>query len=208
MSICTKAEATSWMLLLHSLLFVSASQAADDAIDLSCYKARELLNAYCGVQGCYRELLRRGDKEFPAYEAIFRDKEASPMQIAGAMSMVATVKGDRRRFHAYALRYLSHDAPEVRRGALYLLEKIGTEKDTPKLYPLMKDPGMRVRYTVPKTIAAIGGRRDLDKLNRMLQANTFEDGAHYRAKFETHRDAMKARLDTLDDAKGVVQPEP
>jgi hypothetical protein len=160
------------------------------------------------IKEAYAQLIRRGEKAFPSLVTVLSDEKATRSEVLTTLGVIARVKADRSRFHGHAVGFLRHSDPEVRWAAVKLLEQIGTEKDTATLYPMMTDPELVVRYAAPKAIAAIGGRRDLAKLNKLLQANKFQDGDDYRAKLEKYRDAMKKRLDALDKAKGVVRPEP
>ena len=156
----------------------------------------------------YAVLVRRGEKAFPTFEAILADKKATRSEVSRTLNVIAGVKADRRRFHGHAIRFLEHKDPQVRWGSLELLEQIGTEKDAPKLYAMMTDPELVVRYAAPKTIAAIGGPRDLAKLDALLKGDTYKNSAHYRAHLEKYRDVLKKRLDALEEAKKRDKTEP
>jgi HEAT repeat protein len=105
------------------------------------------------------------------------------------------MKCDTRRFALLGTKRLSDDDEGVRRLAAALLEKIGTERDTPPLIALLSDEEVTVQHQAAKALVAIGGTRDLIAMDAWLKKGT---GGNRHVESLRHvkecRDALELRL--------------
>jgi hypothetical protein len=121
-------------------------------------KIREILNAAFVFP--YGELIAMGEKVFPAYEAILAAPENS-REVQHIFFTLRQTKGDRRRFVEPALRALTHSNIHVREQAALLLGEIGTNTEASPLVALLSDKDSFVAKAAGKSLAAIGGPREV-----------------------------------------------
>lgn len=198
----TSVKSSYWSLLfLTCLMLMSPRHAkAENATDLSQRSVRSLLSGIEFKEG-RQELIRRGEKAFPALETILSDKEAMPVEIARIFVVLRYVKSDRSRFVKHAIRSLKQTDPEVRWHAVWLLEYIGTTKEARQVYELVSDSEMVVMYAAIKTTGAIGGPLQLANLNGLMKSLANGKDADLYTHVKKHHDQMKERLDALEKTK-------
>lgn len=156
---------------------------------------RRLLSGFQFKDEQFRPLLELEEAVFPAFEAILKDAKSDPQHVRRVFLTLARMKGDTRRFVLLSTEKLSDEDEGVRRLAAALLEKIGTERDTPPLIALLSDEEVTVQHQAAKTLVAIGGKRDLIAMDAWLKKGS---GGNRHADSLRHvkecRDALELRL--------------
>jgi HEAT repeat protein len=144
----------------------------------------------------------RGDKLFPVFERILKDKASEPRHIEGALRRITGLPNtDRKRFLEYAVDSLSHSDVLVRFAAIELLAQIGSASDAAPVVALLSDKEWTNGIAAAKALAAIGDKRTLAAMNAWLASSDVrwpmsgspnEDLRKHVAKY---RDALRGRLE-------------
>jgi hypothetical protein len=142
----------------------------------------------------YQTLLDMGERAFPAFEAILSDPKAKPFEVRGVFSIVGTVKADRRRFVEHAVRRLADADSGVRKSAVWVLERIGTAKEASPVVALLSDENKVTVHYAAKTLAAIGGPREVVAMDAWLLGASHRGDAHLRQHVKECRDKLQKRL--------------
>lgn len=148
-----------------------------------------------------RQLIQLGEKVFPAFEAILSDPKAKPHQVARIFGVLYAVKADRRRFLEHAVRGLANADSKTRWAAVELLGQIGTPAEASPVVALLSD-GNRVAdqvivYSAAKTLAAIGGPREVIAMDVWLLGASHRNDPQLRRHVAQCRDKLKERLDKM-----------
>jgi HEAT repeat protein len=136
-----------------------------------------------------------GEAAFPALEAIIADPKSRSEQVACALIVVRDAKGDRRRFVEPTVQRLADSTSDVRRYAVLALAMIGSDRDTAPVVALLSDEDVSVVYAAAKTLAAIGGRRDVVAMDVWLKTGNHREARGLRKDVKECRDALQKRLD-------------
>ena len=139
-----------------------------------------------------QRLIEMGEKAFPAYEAILADQKATPEEVARVFGVLCYVQADRCRFLKHALSRLRDADWGVRLSAVHLLREIGNAANGPAVVALLSDR-LEVAYAAAKTLAIIGGPRELEVMDAWLRGPS-QRGDELRQHVQKCRDALKERL--------------
>jgi HEAT repeats len=142
-------------------------------------------------------LVALGDRAFPAYEEILSDPERryGSMLFARTCILISKVKADRRRFVPILVGRLTDANIGIRHSAVDVLGDIGDERDAGTLLPLLSDDSMTVRSFAAKSLAKIGGKRELEGMNAWLKDGKHpEDGNYSLNIVKKCRDELEQRL--------------
>jgi HEAT repeat protein len=151
------------------------------------------------------ELERLGDRAFDVFEKLLGSTDTTPQEASRILFVIRQVNADRSRFVRTAVQHLAHKDPDVRWEAVQLLGKIGTAADASPVVALLSD-GEKVAdqvipYAAAKTLAAIGGRREVVAMDAWLLGASHRDDPHLRAHVKTCRDELQKRLEAAAKAK-------
>ncbi len=183
-----------------ALAFSDAAIAA--APPLTMEEERQIREALCW--GClddpeelkkYHYLLRVGEKAYPIYEAILSDPKVTPEAVTKVYLLIDGEKPGARRFREYAVTHLTHADPGIRADALILLKDIGSSVEASPAVALLSDEDVSVRYAAARTLAAIGGSREVVAMDAWLRGVTYRDKVEFRQHVKKCRDELKRRLD-------------
>ena len=161
---------------------------------------RELLNWFEGEGSDV--LIRRGEAAFDDFAEILSDNKAEVKHVERTFSILCNIKADRSRFHDLTLARLGDRRSDIRREAVRFLAHIGSEGDTAPVAVLLLDGETMVRYAAAKTLAAIGGKRDLivfDLIIRDADRHLDRDGkpvlnGHNVKHYTSCRETLEKRL--------------
>ena len=177
------------------LLFDGLGSAADAPLD-----EREILDALQSVDSKdgLTKLVRMGSSAFPVYQGILEDRRCTLQERRGIYVVLSRVKSDRAHFVETVVADLAHKDGELRTRALDLLAEIGTFKDTAPIVSLLSDADTVDAHTVPysaaKTLAAIGGSRDVVAMDAWLLGGSHPNNKKLREHVKKCRDELAARL--------------
>jgi hypothetical protein len=194
------------------------------------------------------ELIKLGDRAFPAYEAILADSKSDLDQLTTTYRIISKLKVDRRRFIPFATQRFSepnglihldkevqvHGSPldqqagtqaemshwiqaavlyatnlarvrsDARAAAVYFLGKIGDERDSLPLVPLLSDGSNRVRHAAATTLARIGSKRDLEAMDKWLKDGKHPNDADHMIHVKKCRDELEKRLKENPVPKNII----
>lgn len=142
-----------------------------------------------------RGLYAAGERAFGAYDAILSDPKSDPYVISGVLSMLMTLKHDRRRFLDLTRRRVIDPNARVRLFAVQLLGGIGTADDTTSLAAFLSDENKFTVQGAARSIAELGGQRDLAALDVWLVAGRGRDNADLRKFVSDCRDRLAKKVE-------------
>jgi len=125
----------------------------------------------------WRELIDLGEEAYPAVLEIL-DETDDPMIASRALAFFIESSGDKRPAIEAIGRVLERtegqgrDAISLRVNAVMALGKIGGEEDCALLYPLLYDKSERVRINVMRTLAGLGNRETVERIEASLAERT------------------------------------
>lgn len=137
-------------------------------------------------------LLAYGERLFPTYEKILTDEQSPGPSVSGVLKILSHSKGDRSRFVDLAVAKLTTNV-QWRNDALFLLGRIGSEREASPIVALMSDPFST--YLAAEAIAAIGGPRELVAFDVWLATNPLRKREDLRKHVAKFRDDLKQRLE-------------
>lgn len=155
---------------------------------------RGLLGGKEGIEE-REELIKMGVAAFPAYEEILADPTSRGPSVARLFYILGQIKQDRRRFLPHAVKRLADQHPAVRGSAVELLGQIGTTGDASPVVALLSDAHAPVVHAAAKTLAAIGGEREVVAMDIWLLGPTRRDDGDLRRHVTQCRDQLRKRLD-------------
>ncbi len=142
-----------------------------------------------------QQLIRTGEKAFPAYETILSDAKSSEEEVCGVLGALCDVKADRRRFIKPAVSRLTATDSSVRWCAVALLQRIGSVAEASPMIALLSDEDIVVVHFAAKALVAIGGQNELVAMDVWLRGVSHRDDAQLRQHVKKCRDELKRRLD-------------
>jgi hypothetical protein len=150
----------------------------------------------------YDTLVALDAAAFPVYDAILADPNHTSNERMHIFVVVAATKADGSRYRELAIKSLSHPDETLRIAAVRLLAKIGSEQDTAPIVALLSDEDHLVVVEAAKTLATIGGWRDLVAFEAWLRkAKARKFDPDWTKGVEKARDALKKRLDDAENRK-------
>lgn len=193
----TKLLRFAWPLsALALMLSAGVAPSAPSAEEVAA--VRELVGSWSDAKArdaALDKLHRLGEKgAFPAFEAILADPKSAD-EIANVLDALRQMKGDRGRFVTPAVRALAHSQLKVRVGAAELLGQIGSPKEASPLVALLSDADEAAVSAAARTLAAVGGPRELVAMDAWLLGVSHKDNRALRDRVTGFRDDLKARLD-------------
>ncbi len=163
--------------------------------DPNLEKVRQLLNGFQFKDEQTRPLFEMGEAAFPIFESILKDPKSESMHVRRVMSLLASMKTDRRRFVEPAVARLLDADEGVRWRAVQLLGEIGSEHDTAPIVAMLSDKETVVHHAAAESLAKIGGKRDLVAMDAWLKTGS---GEHRDLESMRHvkecRDKLEKRL--------------
>ena len=145
-----------------------------------------------------QKLVAWGAEAFPIYLGILEHKECTAMEKSRIFSVLRSVKADRSRFLEAVVSALAHENWSLRSSAVQLVAQIGTAKDASPVVALLSD-GVEPAYQsnchfAAKTLAAIGGPREVIAMDAWLLGVSYADDKPLRTHVKKCRDELAARL--------------
>ncbi len=176
-------------------------------VKLTVAGVRELLVSDFGeVWRDKDKLVKVGAAAFPAYEAIIADPRSGETEYGRIFWVLHDIPADRTRFIEPVIKSLTSRSEPLRRSAVRLLGKIGTEKEIAPIVALLSDEEISVVHEAAAALAAIGGERELVALEIWIRAakaqkldSLFIEGVSKPC------DALKKRL---EDTRNKIAPMP
>ncbi len=141
-----------------------------------------------------QDLIRMGEKAFPAFETILNDPEAKLGEIIRILGLLSDVDADRSRFLEHAVRRTADTIPQIRSNAARLLGKIGTIAEASPLVALLSDKNEVSVNAAATALAAIGGPRELVALDAWLLGVAHADYPQLREHVKKCRTELVERL--------------
>lgn len=179
--------------------------------------ADQLCGRFHGDELDFELELGEGVKLFPLYREVLEDPKRDGRSVRAVMSILWHLAQDEKlrpevakQFGGLTLRHLAGKDYMVHISALGLLRVIGGERDTAAVAPLLLAEMREARYAAAKTLAAIGGPRDVLVLDTVItNADRYRDAegnrllsAEYDVKdFEKFKAELEARLQKQDEEK-------
>jgi HEAT repeats len=150
------------------------------------------------VAATMRKLMLRRDALRPAFEAILANPKSHPTKVSSTFYTLVLTATTGQRFIELAVERLADNTSGVRAGALYYLEHYGSALDTAPIVALLSDSDIIVHHAAAKTLAKIGGPRDIVAMDAWLKSGTAhrKDGDFQRHVKEC-RDALEKRLKAI-----------
>lgn len=146
------------------------------------------------VEQQIQQLIRMGEKAFPAYEKILKDPKAASLEISGVLILLRRVQADRRPFLRHAVSRLADKEKYVRLSAVTLLKQIGSPAEASPVVALLSDEFKPVIYMAGKTLSAIGGPNEIVAMDVWLRGVSHRDDRQLREHVQKCRDELKKRL--------------
>lgn len=182
-----KSETTILVLVFTALLSCDSIASAQSGMSIR--------NQLGGIEFDDRQdLIRMGDKAFPAFEIILNDPEAKVGEIIRILGLLSDVEADRSRFLEHAVRRTADPIPQIRSRAAKLLGKIGTIAEASPLVALLSDPDVVVVNFAATALAEIGGPRELVAMDVWLQGTTHIVHSSLYDKVKMRRTELVERL--------------
>ena len=179
--------------------FVTTPDWADEPVPSVKY-VRDLLRAdEQNTQRADRELTKLGVHAMPVYEIVLADPKNESPELIGAMQhsrdvLIKDPKLDRTQILELTVQLFHHDHLLVRRVALDVLVDIGSERDTAPVLAMLSDEENSVRHQAAKTLAKIGGKRDLVAVDIWLKTGNYRDDPFHLRHVRDCRDKLEKRL--------------
>ncbi len=149
-------------------------------------------------------LTQMGGKAFPVYEAILSDPKVESEEVARVLLVLCNLKMDRRRFLRHAISRLTEAEFSIRFNAVTLLGQIGSPADASPVVALLSDKETPIVQAAARSLAAIGGSREVVAMDVWLIGASYPDNAKLREHVQECRDKLKKRL---DEARVKAQPK-
>jgi hypothetical protein len=143
----------------------------------------------------YHYLLGMGEKAFPVYEAILSDPKVTSDEVGRVFLVIDGKKADSRRFRKYAVAHLADADFGNRLNAVILLKDIGSSAEASPVVAFLSDERVEPIYAAARTLAAIGGSREVVALDVWLRVNSRRDDDKLQQHVKKCRDELKRRLD-------------
>ena len=177
------------------LIFVGKLEAAEPP-DEREFCLRDNLNCM-HFKAERRELLTLGTAAFPEYLRILDDPKRTPIERARILGVVSCIDSDRSGFHRHAVEALDDEKSVVRCGGIALLQKIGSTKDAALVIASLSDSDKSNVYFAAKTLAIIGGPKEVVAMDAWLSGPVYANDKQLRAQVQKSRVELAERLARL-----------
>ena len=107
---------------------------------------------------------------------------------------MSRIECDRSAFHKHAVEALEGDESYLRAGGIALLERIGSTKDAALIVERLSDSDKSIVYAASKTLAIIGGPREVVAMEAWLSGPVYAEDKQMRAQVKKSRDELSERL--------------
>lgn len=178
-----------------------SSQSQPSLLEGNAYQeALQLVGLHCGTwsreekEVYVRTLLNRRDILRPSFAAILVDPNSDPVKVACTFTTLLNTDTCDHKFLELAVKRLADESDRVRHSALCYLERYGKAENTQKITAMLADTDTAVRYAAAKTLAAIGGQRDLDAMDAWLKDGKHPNDADYLIHVKKCRDELEKRV--------------
>ena len=141
-----------------------------------------------------RELIALGTAAFPEYHRILNDPMRTPIERGRILGVVSRIECDRSTFHKHAVEALEGEKSYVRASGIALLEKIGSTKDAALIIARLSDSDKSIVYSASKTLAIIGGPKEVVAMDAWLSGPVYANDKQLRAQVMKSRSELAERL--------------
>lgn len=173
-----------------------------------------LIKGYWDVQGA-EQLVALGARLLPAFEEILNDPTIPENEQRTVLAFLIEIECDRTRFLGHAVQRLDSKSGDLRRTAVAFIGEAGSQRDASLVTVLLLDRDTTVRLEAARTLAKIGGEREVVVFELILKnANRYEEDGKLILNnfdiedFEKYRDELKARLKKQAEEKAKPAPLP
>ncbi len=110
------------------------------------------------------------------------------------LGLVSLIESDRSGFHRHAVEALDGKEFSVRNAGMALLQKIGTTKDAALILARLSDTDKSNVYFAAKTLAIIGGPKEVIAMDAWLSGPVHANDKQLRAQVVKSRGELAERL--------------
>jgi hypothetical protein len=174
-------------------------------------EARGLAQPICAtspgsVQRHYQSILERAEPLRVAFEEILADPESDPVTVGCAFSVIRTAKLRGQRFCDLAVSRLRDESDLVREAAVAYLGHHGSPWEARHIASLLSDRDPGVRRNAARTLARIGGYRELEAMDAWLKVgkNPNPRDGDYLILVKKCRGELEQRLKTNPVPKDLI----
>ena len=183
-------KAASGMLFIVFALTIGSSSAEPPEPP---FTVRDLLNGM-HFKSERRELMALGTSAYPEYLRILDDPMRTPVERARILGVASSIESDRSGFHRHAVEALDDDNSGVRYAGIALLQKIGSTRDAARIIARLSDTDKSNVYFAAKTLAIIGGPKEVVAMDAWLSGPVYANDKQLRAQVMKSRSELAERL--------------